>query len=111
MRKNGTKKFAWLAPGVCWLGMAGAQLPELQVPDMPLPALGVPGVQTPDGALVGDAASATDRTLRRLARVRATQIDQLARQYRAELDRDPQGELVVRAEVIGIDMNDAALQR
>jgi subtilase family protein len=106
-----SRRMVWLLAMLGSLGVAVAQIGELEVPDMPLPPLSVPGVQTPDGGLVGDAANAADRTLRRLARVRALQVEQLAREHRAELDRDDQGELVVRAEVIGIDMTDAALQR
>jgi subtilisin family serine protease len=47
-------------------------------------------------------------TLRNLP-TRAVRSRQLFEQHRAELDRDARGELVVRAEVVAIDITDAAL--
>src|SRR5262249_33847730 len=46
---------------------------------------------------------------RGLAGARQLRIEQLVRQHGAELERDPRGELVVRAEVVAIDITDAAL--
>src|SRR2546423_13113862 len=82
---------------------ASAQLPQVQLPQLPqLP--GTRGVlpQTTD-ALGGG--------LRDLAQARAVRRDQLYEAHRAELDRDPAGELVVRAEVVAIDIADTALAR
>jgi subtilisin family serine protease len=41
---------------------------------------------------------------------RALRIEQLAARHRPELDRDNRGELVVRAEVVGIDITDEAVR-
>jgi len=105
------KKRAFIKP-VCLLaaalvvaGRAGAQLPQVQLPQ--LPQVPLPGVQVPG---LPEATRAVDGTLRELTGARALRIDQLARQHRTELDR-VQGELVVRAEVVAIDLTAAALQR
>src|SRR5687767_1140817 len=90
-----------LALGVALAGPAGAQLPQVQLPQVPLPGAPVPGLP--------EATRAADATLRELAGARALRVEQLVRQHRAELDRDPRGELVVRAEVVAIDITDAAL--
>jgi len=68
------------------------QVPPLRVPDVSLPPL-------PTDPLVRDVAA------------RALRTDQLLRQHRAELDRDHRGELVVRAEVLAIDITEAALAK
>jgi subtilisin family serine protease len=82
-------------------GLAAGQLPQVQVPPVQIP--GGPAPSLPD------ARRALDGTLEQLAGVRALRVEQLARGHRAELDRDPRGELVVRAEVIGIDVSEMAL--
>ena len=84
-------------------GGARAQLPQVQ-----LPPVQVPGVPTPS---LPDARRALGGTLEQLSAVRRLRVEDLARAHRAELDRDPRGELVVRAEVVGIDVTEAALAR
>jgi hypothetical protein len=85
----------------CLLALsASAQLPRLQ-----LPPVNVPGVQLP----VPDATRAVGGTLNELAGARALRIEQLARAHRSELDRDTAGELVVRAEVVALDITKEAL--
>ncbi len=84
-------------------GGARAQLPQVQLPPVP-----VPGVPTPS---LPDARRALGGTLEQLSAVRRLRVEDLARAHRAELDRDPRGELVVRAEVVGIDVTEAALAR
>jgi len=100
--------------GLLWtavlLAGSAAQIPDVDIPDTAPSRIGVPGVLTPGGDLVSGAAGAADRTLRRLTGARFARIEGLAREHRAELDRDPQGELVVRAEVVAIDITEAALQ-
>lgn len=90
----------WLAP------TAQAQLPDVPIPDTVTPAVPLPGVLKPGGELVGDAAN---RGLK-LAGARLGRIELLARDHRAQLERDPAGELAVRAEVVGIDITEAALK-
>jgi hypothetical protein len=78
-----------------------AQLPPVQVPGVPVP--GVPGLP--------DATRAVGGTLRELSGARALRAERLLRENRAELDRDTRGELVVRAEVVAIDITQAALDK
>jgi hypothetical protein len=91
--------FLWIA-SLAWVLPAPAQLvPQVQVPGVQVPALPV------DPALRG----VTD-SLRNLP-TRAVRAQRLFEQNRAELDRDPRGELVVRAEVVAIDITEPALKR
>jgi len=84
-------------------GLAVGQIPQVQVPPVQVPPVQIPGVPGARRALNG--------TVEQLAGARALRVDQLARSHRAELDRDPRGELVVRAQVVGIDVSEAALAR
>src|SRR4051812_14343575 len=88
------------------LGVARAQL----VPQVQLPPVRVPPMKAP-GGLSPDVGGSLNRELRSLSEARALRADTLARDHRAELDRDPRGELVVRAEVIAIDISADALRR
>jgi hypothetical protein len=86
------------------LRLAHAQLlPQVQLPPVSTPAAQLPGVSLPQTGVA--------RSLDSLAGARILRIDTLAREHRAELDRDPRGELVVRAEVVAIDITPPALQR
>jgi subtilisin family serine protease len=80
---------------------AGAQLPQVQVP----------GVAVPGVPVLPEATRALGTGLRDLAGARALRADRLFNEHRAELDRDPRGELVVRAEVIAIDITPPALDK
>jgi hypothetical protein len=78
-----------------------AQLPSVQVPSVPVPSLpDLPGATRTLGG-----------TLRELSGARQLRVERLLREHRAELDRDPRGELVVRAEVVAIDIRQAALDQ
>jgi subtilisin family serine protease len=77
---------------------ASAQLPKVQLPPVQLP-----------GGVLPETTRALGGTLRELTDARALRADRLLRDHRASLDRDPRGDLVVRAEVIAIDITDAAL--
>jgi len=100
--RNRTTVFLWMSCLV--LGMAHAQLvPQLQLPPLSTPPVKVPGVSLPQAGVT--------RELGDLAGARILRISTLAREHRAELDRDPRGELVVRAEVVAIDITEAALKR
>jgi len=91
-----------LALGLALSGSAAAQLPQVQVP------VQVPGLPTPS---LPEARRALGGTLEQLAGARMLRVEDLARTHRADLDRDPRGELVVRAEVVGIDVTEAALAK
>ena len=86
------------------VGGAHAQLvPQVQLPPVSVAPLKVPGVALPQTGVTRD--------LGELAGARILRISSLARDHRAELDLDPRGELVVRAEVVAIDLTQAALKR
>jgi hypothetical protein len=82
-----------------------------QLPQVPLPDVRVPGA----GEILPDSTRALDDnlrgSLRQLTRARALRVERLFNEHRAELDRDPRGELVVRAEVVAIDITPDALDK
>src|SRR5687768_12096427 len=94
-----TARILWIA-SLAWPCPPPAQLlPQLQVPNVQVPALPTdPVVRGATGAL----ASLPSRAVR---------TDRLFRENRAQLERDTQGELVVRAEVVGVDVTDDALAK
>jgi hypothetical protein len=79
-----------------------AQLPQVQVPDVQVPGI---------GPVLPEATRALGGTMRELAGARALRVERLFDAHRAELDRDPRGELVVRAEVVAIDITEPALAK
>lgn len=85
----------------CWKP-AAAQLPQVQVPNVQLPGV---------GPVLPDTSRALSGTLRELTGARALRVERLLSEHRAELDRDPRGDLVVRAEVVAIDITPAALDK
>jgi subtilisin family serine protease len=88
----------WIA-SLGWVAPATAQLvPQVRVPGVQVPALPV------DPALRG-----VGEGLRSLPS-RAVRSQRLFEQNRNELERDPRGDLVVRAEVVAIDITDPALK-
>jgi subtilisin family serine protease len=46
-----------------------------------------------------------------LTQARSLRVERLLREHRAELDRSPPGDLIVRAQVVGIDVTEEALAR
>jgi subtilisin family serine protease len=86
-------------------GGAGAQLPRVELPPLQTPAL------PPTGQVLPEARRAIGGALNTVAVARGVRIEALAREHRAELDRDSRGELVVRAEVVAVDLTEAALKR
>jgi subtilisin family serine protease len=75
--------------------LPGTQLPQVQVPGLPLP----------------ETTRAVTGGLRELTGARVLRANRLFNEHRAQLDRDPRGELVVRAEVVAIDITPAALSK
>src|SRR4051794_22853440 len=97
-----TTAFLWMT--CLTLRAAHAQLvPQVQLPPVSSPAVQLPGVSLPQTGVA--------RSLDSLAGARVLRIATLARDHRAELDRDPRGELVIRAEVVAIDITPPALER
>jgi subtilisin family serine protease len=80
---------------------ASAQLPQVQLPPVQVPGVQVPPLPGADRAVGG--------TLRQLSGARALRAERLLAAHRNELDRDSSGDLIIRAEVIAIDITDAAL--
>ncbi|MEO8063404.1 MAG: S8 family serine peptidase [Pseudomonadota bacterium] len=87
---------------VALAGTAAAQLPvpQVQLPQLPAPGGTLPGVQ--------DLGRGVGGTLRDLSAARALRVERAYREHRAELDR-VNDELIVRAEVVAIDITDPAL--
>ena len=86
---------------VGWLAIpASAQvpLPRVAVPELPVHA------PIPD-------AGRLDPIVATLAQARTRRAERLLREHRAELDRSPPGDLIVRAQVVGIDITEEALAR
>jgi subtilisin family serine protease len=80
---------------------ASAQLPQVQLPPVSVPGVPVPQLPGTDRVVGG--------TLRQLSGARALRVERLLADNRSRLDRDSHGDLVIRAEVIAIDITDAAL--
>jgi hypothetical protein len=91
------------------VALAGAAAAQLPVPQVPVPR--VQGPQLPaTGTLPGvqDLGRGVGGTLRELSAVRTLRVERAYREHRAELDR-VDNELVVRAEVVAIDITEPAL--
>lgn len=97
--------FLLLASLLCTALPGFAQLPQVQLPGARLPQVPVPGLPLPETT------RAVTGGLRELAGARMLRANRLFNEHRAQLDRDPRGELVVRAEVVAIDITPAALDR
>jgi subtilisin family serine protease len=80
---------------------ASAQLPPVQLPPVSVPGVPVPPLPGADRVVGG--------AVRQLSGARALRVERLLSEHRTELDRDSRGDLVIRAEVIAIDITDAAL--
>lgn len=94
-----------------WVSLLGTALPGFaQLPQVPLPQVPGPQVQVP-GVPLPETTRALTGTLRELAGARSLRANRLFNENRAQLDRDPHGELVVRAEIIAIDVTPAALEK
>jgi subtilisin family serine protease len=86
---------------VAWLAIpASAQvsLPRVAVPELPV------HVPLPDAGRI-------DPIFSPLTQARTLRAERLLREHRAELDRSPPGDLIVRAQVVGIDITEEALAR
>jgi subtilisin family serine protease len=91
------RKILWIASLAIALAARAQVLPPVRLPGVQVPPLPV----EPALRGVGDALDNLP--------TRALRSQRLLQQHRAELDRDAQGDLVVRAEVVAIDITDDAL--
>ena len=100
-------KFLRIFASALLAGAAHAQIPDVVIPDTEAPPITIPDIHT----TTGNIAPGAERALRRLAGARVLRIEQMSTDHRAELERDPAGELAVRAEVVAVDISAPALQR
>jgi hypothetical protein len=96
-------------PIIAFGPLAHAQLPSVQVPN-------VPGVELPTTVndtlgRVGDTVGNVAGRAERLSDLRRLRIDQLLRTQRAGVERDPAGQPILRAEVVSLDPSNEALDR
>ena len=88
---------------------AHAQLPRVPVPTVP--GVGLPGVVTDTVGRVQNAAGDVAGQVDRLADARRLRVNELVRTQRANVERDPAGQPILRAEIVSFDPTDAALDR
>jgi subtilisin family serine protease len=91
---------------VMWVALAGTAAAQLPTPQVRLPQLPVPGGVLPG---VSDLGRGVGGTLRELQSARALRIERTFRDHRTVLDR-VNDELIVRAEVVAIDITAPALE-
>jgi subtilisin family serine protease len=89
--------------------VAHAQLPRVQLPAVPGGAL--PGVVTDTVGQVGNTVGDAAGQVNRLADVRRLRVNELLRTQRANVERDPAGQPILRAEIVSFDPTDVALDR
>lgn len=86
-----------------------AQLPRVQVPNVP--GTGLPGVVNDTLGRVGDTVGNVAGQVDQLADARRLRVNDLLRTQRANVERDPNGQPILRAEIVSFDPTDAALDR
>jgi subtilisin family serine protease len=100
---------------LAFVHVAHAQLPGVQVPNVQVPDVQVPNLPRVDLPAVTDTVTgtvngATDALgVRRLADLRQLRIRELLRTQRANVERDPNGEPILRAQIVAFAPTDAAL--
>jgi hypothetical protein len=82
--------------------MASAATAQIRLPAVSLPTLPLQGLQTLDPL--------QSSSLDRLGDARHLELRRLIRANRQTIDTDPQGELVIRSEILALAPDDAALQ-
>src|SRR5262245_47936525 len=83
---------------------AHAQLPRVQLPN-------VPGVINDTVGRVGNTVGNVAGQVDRLADTRRLRVNELLRTQRANVERDPAGQPILRAEIVSFDPTEAALDR
>jgi Subtilase family len=108
-RVTGPASLVALLAMIAFAPGAPAQLPRVQLPAVP--GVGLPGAVTGTvgraGTTVGNIAGQVDQ----LADVRRLRVNELLRTQRANVERDPAGQPILRAELVSFDPTDAALER
>lgn len=93
---------AWAALAAPAFAQLGG-LPPVQVPSTPQ----LPGV----GDVVDGATDRASGITNRLTEARQAQVRDLLRRHRRELEADPNGQPIVRSQILGLGMNPAAIER
>jgi subtilisin family serine protease len=94
---------------IAFASAAHAQLPRVQVPNVP--GVGLPGVVNDTVGRVENTVGNVAGQVDRLADVRRLRVNELLRTQRANVERDPAGQPILRAEIVSFDPTDAALDR
>ena len=89
--------------------LAHAQLPGVQVPN--LPRVELPTTVTDTVGNVGNTVGNVAGQAGRLADLRRLRIDELLRTQRASVERDPAGQPILRSEIVSFDPTAEALDR
>jgi subtilisin family serine protease len=114
-RRGSGLRAAGLAGLVALLAMvalaprAHAQLPRVQLPNVP--GVELPGPATGAVGRVENTVGTVAGQVEQLADVRRLRVNELLRTQRANLERDPAGQPILRAELVSFDPTDAALDR
>ena len=98
-----------LATMIAFVPAAHAQLPRVQVPNVP--GVGLPGTVTDTVDRVQNTVGNVAGQMDRLAEARRLRVDALVRTQRANVERDPAGQPILRAEIVSFDPSEAALDR
>ena len=109
LRAGGLASRFALVAMIAFASAAHAQLPRVPVPAVP--GVGLPGVVTDTVGRVENAAGDVAGQVDRLADVRRLRVNELVRTQRANVERDPAGQPILRAEIVSFDPTDAALDR
>jgi subtilisin family serine protease len=98
---------------IAFAPVAHAQLPGVQVPNLPRVELPTTVNDTVGrvGDTVGNTAGNAVGRVERLTNLRRLRVDELLRTQRANVERDPAGQPILRAEVVSLDPSSEALDR
>ncbi|MEJ0034594.1 MAG: S8 family serine peptidase [Gammaproteobacteria bacterium] len=94
---------------IAFASVAHAQLPRVQVPNVT--GVELPGAVTGAVGRVENTVGNVGGQVDRLADVRRLRVNDLLRIQRANVERDPAGQPILRAEIVSFDPGDAALDR
>jgi subtilisin family serine protease len=94
---------------IAFAPLAHAQLPGVQAPG--LPRVELPTTVTGTLGEVGNTVGRVGDRAERLADVRRLRVNELLRTQRANVERDPAGQPILRAEIVSFDPTDEALER
>jgi hypothetical protein len=103
------RKPLFIAAIIAFGPVVHAQLPGVQVPN--LPGVELPTTVTDTVGNVGNTVGNVAGRAGRLADLRRLRIDELLRTQRANVERDPAGQPILRSEIVSFDPSAEALER